>query len=111
MTTRSLLSLADRLRCLGVTRVVLEATSDHWKPVFYPPEAHGLEVWLFDSQHVKHLPGRPKIDKWDVVWPRGGLGALPPRSRLLRRGSAAPGVWIALTVVPAMTVLALVLLA
>ena len=27
--TRSLLRLADRLRCLGVTRVVMEATSDY----------------------------------------------------------------------------------
>jgi transposase len=27
--TRPLLSMADRLRCLGVTRVVMEATSDY----------------------------------------------------------------------------------
>ena len=27
--TRSLLRLADRLRCLGVTRVVMEATADY----------------------------------------------------------------------------------
>ena len=27
--TRSLLSMADRLACLGVTRVVMEATSDY----------------------------------------------------------------------------------
>jgi transposase len=32
--TRSLLVLADRLAELGVTRVVMEATSDYWKPVF-----------------------------------------------------------------------------
>ncbi len=31
--TRSLLVLADRLAELGVTRVVMEATSDYWKPV------------------------------------------------------------------------------
>jgi hypothetical protein len=31
--TRSLLVLADRLGELGVTRVVMEATSDYWKPV------------------------------------------------------------------------------
>jgi transposase len=31
--TRSLLGLADRLGELGVTRVVMEATSDYWKPV------------------------------------------------------------------------------
>ena len=29
--TRSLLVLADRLGALGVTRVVMEATSDYWK--------------------------------------------------------------------------------
>ena len=32
--TRSLLRLADRLRELGVSRVVMEATSDYWKPPF-----------------------------------------------------------------------------
>ena len=32
--TRPLLSMADRLACLGVRRVVMEATSDYWKPVF-----------------------------------------------------------------------------
>src|SRR4030095_14572736 len=31
--TRSLLVLADRLGELGVTRVVMEATSDYWKPI------------------------------------------------------------------------------
>ena len=30
--TRSLLALADRLASLGVTRVVMEATADYWKP-------------------------------------------------------------------------------
>lgn len=30
--TGSLLRLADRLRCLGVTWVVMEATSDYWRP-------------------------------------------------------------------------------
>jgi hypothetical protein len=33
--TRRLLSMAGRLACLGVTRVVMEATADYWKPVFY----------------------------------------------------------------------------
>src|SRR5262244_2126082 len=44
--TRPLLSLADRLACLGVTRVVMEATSDYWKPVFYLLEAAGFQAWL-----------------------------------------------------------------
>ena len=34
-TTRALLELADRLRCQGVTLVVMEATSSYWKPPFY----------------------------------------------------------------------------
>jgi hypothetical protein len=60
--TRSLLGLSDRLRCLGVTRVVMEATSDYWKPVFYLLEAAGFETWLVNAKDVKHLPGRPKTD-------------------------------------------------
>ncbi|MFD6757471.1 IS110 family RNA-guided transposase [Micromonospora gifhornensis] len=66
--TRSLIGLAERLAVLGVTRVVMEATSDYWKPVFYLLEAHGFEVWLVNARDVKHLPGRPKTDKLDAVW-------------------------------------------
>ena len=66
--TRSLLRLADRLRELGVTRVVMEATSDYWKPVFYLLEAQNLDPWLVNAKDVKHLPGRPKTDKLDAVW-------------------------------------------
>jgi transposase len=66
--TRSLLGLADRLRELAVTRVVMEATSDYWKPVFYLLESHGFETWLVNAKDVKHLPGRPKTDKLDAVW-------------------------------------------
>jgi transposase len=66
--TRSLLALADRLAELGVTRVVMEATSDYWKAPFYLLEAQGLEVWLVNAREVKHLPGRPKTDKLDAVW-------------------------------------------
>jgi transposase len=66
--TRSLLGMADHLRVLGVTRVVMEATSEYWKPVFYLLEAHGFETWLVNARDVKHLPGRPKTDKLDAVW-------------------------------------------
>ena len=61
--TRSLLAMGDHLRCLGVSRVVMEATSDYWKPVFYLLEAQGLDPWLVNAKDVKHLPGRPKTDK------------------------------------------------
>jgi len=66
--TRSLLVLADRLAALGVTRVVMEATSDYWKSPFYLLEACGFETWLVNARDVKHLPGRPKTDKLDAVW-------------------------------------------
>lgn len=66
--TRSLALLAERLLELGVTRVVMEATSDYWKPPFYLLEAHGLQPWLVNAKDVKHLPGRPKTDKLDAVW-------------------------------------------
>jgi len=67
-TTGALLRLADRLRQLGVTRVVMEATSDYWKPAFYLLEADGFECWLLNASHVKNVPGRPKTDKLDAVW-------------------------------------------
>jgi transposase len=66
--TRSLQVMADRLLDLGVTRVVMEATSDYWKPPFYLLEAHGFDVWLVNAKDVKNLPGRPKTDRLDAVW-------------------------------------------
>ncbi|MDQ2850428.1 MAG: IS110 family transposase [Actinomycetota bacterium] len=66
--TRSLTELANHLVDLRVERVVMEATSDYWRPVFYMLEAHGLQVWLVNARDVKHLPGRPKTDVLDSVW-------------------------------------------
>src|SRR5215212_3266499 len=66
--TRWLLVMAEWLGELGVTRVVMEATSDYWKGVYYLLEAHGFEVWLVNARDVKHLPGRPKTDTLDAVW-------------------------------------------
>lgn len=66
--TRSLLGMTDHLRGLGVTRVVMEATSDYWKCAFYLLEARGFDAWLVNARDVRHLPGRPKTDKLDAVW-------------------------------------------
>ena len=79
-TTRALLALADRLRCQGVTLVVMEATSDYWKPPFYLLEAEGFECWLLNARHVKNVPGRPKTDKLDAVW----------LAKVAERGMCAP---------------------
>src|SRR5262249_36969731 len=69
---RSLLCRARRLRCLGVARVVMEATSAYWKPVFYLLEAAGFETRLVNARDVKHLPGRPKTS-----WTRSGCARSP----------------------------------
>jgi transposase len=91
-TTKSILALGDDLVALGVERVVLESTSDYWRPFFYLLEAAGLVVWLVNARDVKQVTGRPKTDKLDAVWlaklnERGMLrpSFVPPREiRALR---------------------------
>jgi transposase len=60
--TSAVLALGDWLAGLGVTRVVMEATSDYWRPPFYLLEDR-FETWLVNAHDVKHLPGRPKTDR------------------------------------------------
>jgi transposase len=60
--TNAIVELAEELAGLDVQRVVLEATSDYWRPFFYLLEARGLEVWLVNAHDVKQVPGRPKTD-------------------------------------------------
>jgi len=67
-TRRQLLELADWLRCWGVERAGMEATSDYWKPVFFLLEQQGLDCVLYQASQVKALPGRPKTDKLDSAW-------------------------------------------
>jgi transposase len=67
-TTNQILELADQLAGEGIERVVVESTSDYWRPFVYLLEARGLVVWLVNARDVKHLPGRPKTDKLDAVW-------------------------------------------
>jgi transposase len=67
-TTNGIAELADQLAAAGVQRVVVESTSDYWRPFFYLLEASGLQVWLVNAAQVKQVPGRPKTDKLDAVW-------------------------------------------
>lgn len=66
--TAQLHRLADWLTENQVTRVVMEATSDYWKPVFYLLEAAGFEVRLVNAHQVKGVPGRRKTDAIDAAW-------------------------------------------
>jgi transposase len=67
-TRREVMALADWLRSWQVPAVVMEATGDYWKPVFYRLEAEGFECVLADAKQVRHLPGRPKRDPSDSRW-------------------------------------------
>jgi len=59
--------LADWLASEGVTVVVMEATGQYWKPVWYVLEERGFELKLVNARHVKIVPGR-KTDVADAVW-------------------------------------------
>ena len=79
-TTNAILELADHLAGLRIEKVVLESTSDYWRPFFYLLEAAGLTVELVNARDVKNAPGRPKTDKLDAVWlaKLAGWGMLRP---------------------------------
>lgn len=77
-TTTAIGELAGHLVGQRVERVVLESTSDYWRPFFYLLEAAGLVVWLVNARQVKNVPGRPKTDKLDAVW----LAKLAERSMI-----------------------------
>src|SRR6266513_6440611 len=67
-TRRELDSLADWLRCWGVTKAGMEATGDYWKPVFFLLESRDFDCHLYNAAQVKALPGRPKTDRADSIW-------------------------------------------
>jgi transposase len=65
--TSGLEALAEWLAGEGVTRVVMEATGQYWKPIWYLLEERGFELMLVNARHVKILPGR-KTDVCDAAW-------------------------------------------
>jgi transposase len=65
--TSSLETLADWLQTEAVTQVVMEATGQYWKPIWYVLEERGFQLLLVNARHVKILPGR-KTDVGDAAW-------------------------------------------
>ncbi|MFE7120951.1 IS110 family transposase [Streptomyces sp. NPDC057654] len=65
-TTNAVLALREHLLAGRVTLVVIEATSDYWKPYYYVL-ADELNVILVNARQVKNLPGR-KTDVSDAAW-------------------------------------------
>lgn len=65
-TTNQILALRDMLVAERVTTVVMEATSDYWKPFYYLFE-DVLPVMLVNAKAARNIPGR-KTDVSDAAW-------------------------------------------
>src|SRR6266508_646651 len=65
--TPDLHALADWLVQCQVTTVAMESTGVYWIPIYEVLEARGLEVYLVNAHHLKHVPGR-KSDVQDCQW-------------------------------------------
>lgn len=65
--TSGLEELADWLSASGVVEVVMEATGQYWKPIWYVLEERGFDLRLVNVKHVKMVPGR-KTDVADAAW-------------------------------------------
>jgi len=64
--TNQILALRDHLAAQQVTVVIMESTSDYWRPFYYVLEAD-FEVLLVNAREVKNVPGR-KSDVSDAAW-------------------------------------------
>lgn len=65
-TTSQILALREHLIAAKVSCVVIESTSDYWKPFYYLLD-DGLDVVLVNAAAVRNLPGR-KTDVSDAAW-------------------------------------------
>jgi transposase len=67
--TEGLEAAVDWLRDCRVTTVAMESTGVYWIPLHQKLEAAGIEVYLVNARHVRHVPGR-KTDVQDCQWLR-----------------------------------------
>jgi transposase len=65
-TTSQILALREHLIAAQVTCVVIESTSDYWKPFYYLLDDE-LDLMLVNASRVRNVPGR-KTDVSDAAW-------------------------------------------
>jgi transposase len=65
-TTSQIMALREHLIAQKVSCVVIESTSDYWKPFYYLLDEE-LDVVLVNAAAVRNLPGR-KTDVSDAAW-------------------------------------------
>ena len=68
--TPDLEALAVWLATCGVDTVAMESTGVYWIPVYEMLEAHGFQVYVVNTRHLKNVPGR-KSDIQDCQWIQG----------------------------------------
>jgi transposase len=61
-TTNQVLELAEQLAGEGIERVVVESTSEDWRPFVYLLEARGLVVWPVNARDAR-APAGPAQDR------------------------------------------------
>jgi transposase len=66
-TTGEILALGEHLLAEQVSCVVIESTSDYWKPFYYLLEDQQLPVMLVNAKAARNVPGR-KTDVSDAAW-------------------------------------------
>ena len=93
-TTNQILELRKFLGRQHVSIVVMEATSDYWKPFFYLLE-EALPMELINAKSARNIPGRKtdlltELASWCSGWcVRDSAGAARFRRHDQRRGYAA----------------------
>ena len=81
-TTAQILALREHLVAAKVSCVVIESTSDYWKPFYYLLD-DALEVILVNAAAVRNLPGR-KTDLLTELLQGFRGGCVPAGVRLAR---------------------------
>jgi len=64
---RDLRWLVAWLQRYAVELVVMESTGIYWKSLYAHLEHAGIEAWVVNAHHIKHVPGR-KTDMGDAHW-------------------------------------------
>ncbi len=67
-TTGQILALREHLVAAKVTCVVIESTSDYWKPFYYLLD-DALEVMLVNASRVRNVQGRRYQCRMQRGWP------------------------------------------
>src|ERR1700722_5541090 len=87
-TTAQILALREHLIAEKVTCVVIESTSDYWKPFYYLLD-DALNMMLVNASRVRNVPGC-KNEVSDAAW-LADLGGARAGESVVRAAATDPG--------------------